>query len=113
MPDPASEPVRDSASSSRTTPVPCVLIPTYNNAASVADVVSAARKLDLPVLIVDDGCTDDSASRAESAGAEVIRHSRNLGKGIALLSGWRAAAERGYSHAISMDAESHVRVACF
>jgi len=83
----------------------CVLIPTCNNAATIADVVRAVGQLDLPALVVDDGCSDDSASLAQEAGAQVIRHSRNRGKGVALLSGWRAAAEEGYSHAIAMDAD--------
>lgn len=84
----------------------CVLIPTYNNAGAVAAVVREAAEVSgLPVLVIDDGCTDSSADEARAAGAEVIAHPTNQGKGQALLTGWAAAAEQGFSHAICMDAD--------
>lgn len=83
----------------------CVLIPTYNNAGAVGDVVHAAAAEGLPVLVVDDGSTDGSGDEAREAGAEVVAHEVNQGKGQALLTGWAAAAARGYSHAICMDAD--------
>jgi len=85
---------------------PCVLIPTYNNVGSVADVVAEAASVSgLPILVIDDGSTDGSGPAASAVGAEVITHPTNQGKGQALLTGWRAAADRGYSHAICMDAD--------
>lgn len=83
----------------------CVLIPSYNNAALVAAVVRDALDAGLPVLVVDDGSTDCTGDAAREAGAEVVTHTRNRGKGAALLTGWAAAAERGYSHVIAMDGD--------
>lgn len=84
---------------------PCVLVPAYNSEASIGAVVEGIASRGLPVLVIDDGSTDGTAAVARRAGAEVISHPGNLGKGEALRSGWRAARERGYSHAITMDAD--------
>jgi len=83
----------------------CVLIPSYNNAGAIADVITSVAPHGLPVLVLNDGSTDATPTVAARAGAEVIDHAVNQGKGQALLTGWRAAAERGYSHAICMDAD--------
>ncbi|MBN1680753.1 MAG: glycosyltransferase [Anaerolineae bacterium] len=81
-----------------------ILVPAYNEAARVADVVTAAREY-LPVLVVDDGSTDDTAARAEAAGAIVQRQSPNQGKGAALLAGFRWALDQGYDAVIMLDAD--------
>ena len=83
----------------------CVVIPTCNNASSIAQVVTSIRQQGLPVLVVDDGCSDESPALAREAGAEVISHPRNLGKGCALFTGWRSAQKRGFRHAITVDAD--------
>lgn len=86
-------------------PKPCVLVPSYNNEGSIAQVVADVVARGLPVLVLNDGSTDRTAERAREAGAEVVDHPRNLGKGQALLTGWQAALDRGYSHAITIDAD--------
>jgi len=84
---------------------PAVLIPSYQCAATIAEVVAAAlRHLDVAV-VVDDGSTDDTAACARSAGAEVIGHDRNRGKGAALVTGMRHLVARGMTHALSMDGD--------
>lgn len=83
----------------------CVLIPSYNNASSIAAVVADASAGGLPVIVVNDGSDDGTGDAARAAGAEVIDHAANRGKGQALLTGWAAAAARGFSHAICMDAD--------
>ena len=88
----------------RNEPRPFALIPVYNHAATVSDVVRGASR-HLQVLVVDDGSTDGSGERAAEAGAEVLRLSRNQGKGAALLTGMRAGSQRGFSHALVLDAD--------
>ena len=94
-------PLSRSASSSTT----CVVVPTCNNASSIRQVVASIVEQGLTVLVVDDGCSDESPQLARESGAEVISHPSNLGKGFALLTGWREARSRGFSHAITMDAD--------
>ena len=84
----------------------CGLIPVYNNVATVGDVVRRARSvLEPDVLVVADGSDDGSDEAARRAGAEVIVHPTNQGKGRALITGLEAARERGYTHAVALDAD--------
>jgi glycosyltransferase involved in cell wall biosynthesis len=80
------------------------LIPAYNEAAHVGSVVALVRA-HLPVLVVDDGSTDDTAARAEKAGAVVLRQVPNQGKGVALRSGFRWALDEGYDAVLTLDAD--------
>jgi glycosyltransferase involved in cell wall biosynthesis len=80
------------------------LIPAYNEAAHVAKVVRGARA-HLPVLVVDDGSTDDTATEAKRAGATVLRQTPNQGKGVALRAGFRRAMDDGYDAVLTLDAD--------
>lgn len=83
-----------------------VLIPTYNNAGTVVEVVRRALGQGLPVMVVEDGCTDatpDLLSGIE--GITVVRHPRNRGKGRALRTGFEKARELGYRQALTLDAD--------
>ena len=64
-----------------------VLIPAYNEEATVAHVVQRAREAGYPVVVADDGSTDATAAQAEAAGAKVVRLPQNRGKGGALAAG--------------------------
>lgn len=82
-----------------------VLIPGYREEAAIGRVVAGVKKhLDL-VLMVDDGSPDATAERARSAGAEVIVHSKNQGKGASLKTGLRSLAERGVDYFLVMDSD--------
>lgn len=81
-----------------------VLIPAYNEAGGIVAVVAGARA-HLPVLVVDDGSVDDTASLAGRTGAQVLRQVPNQGKGAALKAGFRWAIEQGYAAVITLDAD--------
>lgn len=81
-----------------------VLIPAYNEAAHVVEVVTGAGAY-LPVLVVDDGSTDDTVARAQAAGASVLRQVPNQGKGAALRAGFRRALDEGYEAVLTLDAD--------
>ena len=68
-----------------------IVIPAYNEEATVAKVVSVARKLSYvdEVIVVDDGSTDRTVEEAENAGATVISHIMNEGKGSAIKTGFK------------------------
>jgi glycosyltransferase involved in cell wall biosynthesis len=80
------------------------LIPAYDEGPRVGTVVGAAARC-LPVLVVDDGSRDDTAARAEAAGATVVRQVPNAGKGAALRMGFRIAMEAGCEAVVTLDAD--------
>ena len=81
-----------------------IVIPIYDEAPTIEAVVRGAA-LHGPVLVVDDGSTDESAAIASRAGAEVVRHPRRLGKGQALRTGLACARARGASTMLTLDGD--------
>jgi glycosyltransferase involved in cell wall biosynthesis len=84
-----------------------IIIPAWNEASSIAEVVREVRG-ELPtvdIIVVDDGSTDDTAARAATAGAIVARLPFNLGVGGAMRTGYRFARDHGYDVAIQVDAD--------
>jgi glycosyltransferase involved in cell wall biosynthesis len=82
-----------------------VLIPAFHCEATVGDVVRGALTHVSHVLVIDDGSRDATADAARAAGAEVVRHTANRGKGAALRSGMQILLERGATHALTMDGD--------
>jgi glycosyltransferase involved in cell wall biosynthesis len=82
-----------------------VAIPCYQGARTVGKVVTGARASGLPVAVVDDGSTDGSAEVAERAGAHVLRHPANHGKGAALATAFAWARAVGADGVVTMDAD--------
>ncbi len=80
------------------------LIPAYNEARFIGDVVKAAAR-HVPVVVIDDGSSDGTGGVAALAGAKVVAHARNSGKGKALLTGFDYAINRGVDAAITLDAD--------
>lgn len=83
----------------------CVIVPGYNEGECIAEVVRGILQHCPNVVVVDDGSTDSTAVEAEAAGAHVVKHEQNRGKGMALESGFRHAAERDYDFVVTMDAD--------
>jgi len=80
------------------------LIPGYEEGPRIAAVVEGAR-VHLPVVVVDDGSTDDTAAQAEAAGATVLRQRPNAGKGAAIRMGFGYALEQGAVAVVTLDAD--------
>lgn len=80
------------------------VIPAYNEAGRIADVVAELLRLQLPVLVVDDGSRDATAAQAVAAGADVHRQA-NGGKGKAILAGCRWAVANGYQAVLLLDGD--------
>jgi glycosyltransferase involved in cell wall biosynthesis len=87
------------------------VIPAYQAEKSVAAVVRglfearACEDAEPLVVVVDDGSTDGTSDAARGAGARIVRHSQNQGKGSALRSGFRALLEAGADAAVCVDAD--------
>ncbi|MGO1316898.1 MAG: glycosyltransferase family 2 protein [Cellulomonadaceae bacterium] len=87
-----------------------LVVPLYNEAEVIEGVVREARTRFTHVVCVDDGSADDSAARAEAAGARVLRHAVNRGQGAALQTGITYAVERGAAYVITFDADGQHRL---
>src|SRR5262245_14560587 len=82
------------------------VVPAYAAERTIAQVVVGARAAGLEsVLVVDDGSPDATSALAERAGARVLRHAANRGKGAALWTGFREAARLGAAGILTMDAD--------
>ena len=80
------------------------LIPNYNEARHIVKVVQGVLKY-VPAVVIDDGSSDGSGAVAAAAGARVLVHSENRGKGVALNTGFDYAVSHGADAAITLDAD--------
>jgi glycosyltransferase involved in cell wall biosynthesis len=83
----------------------CVIVPAYREQKRVRASVEGIRRHCDRVVVIDDGSTDDTAGEARKAGAEVLRHETNQGKGAAIDTGMKYAREHGYEFVVAMDAD--------
>ncbi len=81
------------------------VIPAYNEAACVGDVVRKVKSRYSEVVVVDDGSTDLTAQAAQSAGAFVLRHLINCGQGAALRTGIDYALAQGAEIIVTYDSD--------
>jgi glycosyltransferase involved in cell wall biosynthesis len=81
------------------------VIPCFNEGATIARLAAEARPHVPAVIVVDDASTDNTSSEAGRAGAMVVRHGRNLGKGAALRTGLSLAVEQGFEWAATLDGD--------
>lgn len=83
----------------------CVLIPTYNEAKAIANLVRKIRQQELEVAVIDDGSQDNTSRIAKDNGAIVLRNENNQGKGASLLKGFHYALGRDFDAVITMDGD--------
>ncbi len=84
----------------------CVVIPTYNNEGTIADVVRRTLSIVHDVIVVSDGSTDGTLDILRGIeGITVVAYDQNVGKGTAIKRGFRKAIEIGFAYAITMDAD--------
>lgn len=81
------------------------LIPAYNAANLVGPVIREAANYVEQVCVIDDGSVDGTGDVAREAGAVVLAHARNRGKGAALKTGFAWALEQGYPVVVTLDAD--------
>ena len=81
------------------------LIPAYNEAAHVGAVVMKARPLVSEVVVIDDGSTDGTEAVARAAGATVLRHAQNRGKGAAIVTALEFFSKSNTEFAVLLDAD--------
>ena len=83
-----------------------VLIPTYNNAGTIAKVIADVKEYSADIIVVNDGSTDDTKNiLASIENIKVIDYPNNKGKGYALKLGLQKAYEWGYRYAITIDSD--------
>ncbi|MCW2289859.1 glycosyltransferase involved in cell wall biosynthesis [Leucobacter luti] len=87
-----------------------VVIPLYNEATVIAEVVRGLLPEFPHIVCIDDGSSDGSGEIARRAGARVVTHPINLGQGAALQTGFDYALERGAQFVVTFDADGQHRV---
>ena len=83
----------------------CALIPAFNEAPYIANVVERARQHVTEVVVIDDGSADGTAEAARAAGAKCLRSPRNRGKASALRTGISFARDHNFTYVITLDGD--------
>src|ERR1700746_3172678 len=81
------------------------VIPAYQDEKRIGDIVRRTRERLDHVLVIDDGSSDQTAQRAREAGAEVIVHDQNRGKGEAIKTGLEQGIGREVAWVILLDSD--------
>lgn len=83
----------------------CIIIPTYNESRTIADLIGQLKKQNLDILVVDDGSSDNTSGIAEKNGAVILRNAENQGKGNSLVKGFNYALTHNFDAVITMDGD--------
>lgn len=90
----------------------CCIVPIYNEAPVIEDCIADLRTIFTNILVIDDGSTDDSASKAKKSGAQVIRHTLNVGQGLAISTGFRWVQDQNrFKNIVTFDGDGQ-HIAC-
>ena len=107
MAEPVTTATRDAADPRPVAVRRLAIVPAYNEADAIEDVIEELRAVDpeLEIVVVDDGSRDGTAARAEKLGVEVVRLPFNLGIGGAMQTGYQYARDHGFDLAIQVDGD--------
>ncbi|MFW9830293.1 MAG: glycosyltransferase family 2 protein [Candidatus Thorarchaeota archaeon] len=83
----------------------CVVIPAYQEARAIDQVVQITQQYCSTVIVVDDGSTDNTGDIAQKSGAIVLRHATNQGKGAALRTGFNFALKHQCEIIVTLDGD--------
>jgi glycosyltransferase involved in cell wall biosynthesis len=86
-----------------------LVIPAYNEAASIGNILPRCAGLPCRVIVVDDGSTDGTDAAAKNFPVIVVRHSANRGKGAALFTGMKLALDNGAEYVATLDGDGQHR----
>ncbi|GJJ03771.1 glycosyl transferase [Duganella rhizosphaerae] len=90
---------------------PCIVVPVYDHEHAIGAVLDGLLRHGAPCILVDDGsgaaCAAvlDALAQQHAGAVTLVRLAQNQGKGVAVLSGFRRAAELGYTHVLQIDAD--------
>jgi glycosyltransferase involved in cell wall biosynthesis len=83
----------------------CVLIPALNAEDTIGDVIEGCKRYVRDVIVVDDGSEDRTPLISQEKDATLLKHDKNMGKGMALRAGFAYALSEGYDGVITIDAD--------
>jgi glycosyltransferase involved in cell wall biosynthesis len=84
----------------------CVIIPTYNNAQTLARVIEETASFTRQIIVVNDGSTDNTVAIVQGfPGVQLISYEKNKGKGWALRQAFTYAIKKGYQYAVTIDSD--------
>lgn len=84
---------------------PCVIVPTYNEAKNIAELLKQIQSQNLEVIVVDDGSQDNTSKIAQDSGAVLLKNEINKGKGASLIKGFHYALSKNFDAVITMDGD--------
>ncbi|MBF0195291.1 MAG: glycosyltransferase family 2 protein [Magnetococcales bacterium] len=87
-------------------PMHClVIIPAYNEAENIGEVIDKLHKQGFDVVVIDDHSADNTSKIVEQHGATLLKHCSNMGYGVALQTGYRYAIQQKYECVVQMDGD--------
>jgi len=81
------------------------VIPCYNEEVTIGSIVLKTKRYVDEVLVIDDGSNDDTAKIAQDAGAVVIVHKKNMGKGTGIKKGFKYGLTNGFEYIVTIDGD--------
>jgi len=83
----------------------CAIIPAYNEEKTIRQIVQKTSNYVDEVIMVDDGSTDNTLEEIVNLNANIIKHEKNKGKGVALKTGFKYALGKNYDVILTLDAD--------